>query len=147
MAIPAVQGGHVFTDATLASAISVTRWTASWTARLGEVTTSGSLAAAIAVEPTATVGGSQYAGVVQDNSATCDFPLDDPAFPETLGFTPGLIIETMFFKHGASTKADKLVLTTVESVEKHYDAAGDVERVTVRVKGGTVIPNFAAPTT
>lgn len=147
MAIPAVQGGHVFTDATLASALSVTRWTGSWNARLAEVTTSGSLASAKVVDPTATVGGSQFVGVIQDNSWTAEFPMDDPNFPEVLGLVQGTILNTMFFKHGASTKADKLVLTTVEAVEKHYDAGGDVERITVRGKGGALIPNAAAPTT
>lgn len=106
--------------------VDVTRWSGNWSGRLAEVTNSGST-------------GTRYAPVIPDPSWQVDLPLDDPNFPEVIGWYFGQIIPVMYFKH--SSKADKLTNTTIESVEKSADATADVPRVTVRGKGGTLTYN------
>lgn len=123
--IPGGIGGHVYIAS---SPIFVTQHTTSWGGRLADVTTSGT-------------PGTAYQGVRQDPTWTADFPMDDAAFPEAIGFQFGNLIAVMYFKHGSSALSDKLVNTTVETVEKIKNAGGDVVRVRVTGRGGFVTPN------
>ncbi len=131
MAIPTAQKSiYVGT-----SAIVVSRWAGNWGNRLAEVTTSGN------------TGGTAYAPVINDPQWTAEFPQDDTNYPEALGFTPGLVIAKMFFDSGAlataAQRADKILNTTIESVDKTTDSSGDVPRIVVRGKGGAITYNQA----
>lgn len=131
MAIPGASAGHIYNGAT---PINVTEWSASWTGRGAEVTTSGNTCA-------------QYAPTIIDPSWTASFPMDDPNFPEVIGLVANTNpANAFYFKHGNSTKADKLVGTYIESVQKSSNSNSDVPRVVVTGKGGTLTTNVTAGT-
>jgi len=115
--------------------ITVSRWSGNWENRLAETTTSGS------------GGGTRMAPTVTHPQWTAEFPQDDANYPEALGFTPGLVISTMYFdsgaKSGGNQRADKIVSTTIRSVEKATDSTSDVPRIVVRGEGGTLSYNQA----
>lgn len=128
MAIPSAQqpvylGNNVF---------DVSRWSGNWTARLAEVTTS------------AHNGGTRGAPVATHPQWRLEVPLDDPAFVELVGLTPGAEIAVIYFKH--SSKADKIVNTRVASVEKSTDSSQDVPRVVVTGEYGTLTYNVVPGT-
>lgn len=124
MAIPSAQQ-PIYNGA---ARVDVTRWQGNWGMRTAEVTTSANV-------------GTAYAPVIIDPSWSFDMPQDDPSFPQVLGFTPGLILASVYFKH--SSKADKVTNTIVEAVEMSSDSTADVPRVTVRGKGGSLTYNVA----
>ena len=131
MAIPGSQGGHIYNGAT---AIYVSQHTTNWMGRGTEVTVSNN-------------GFAMFAPTIIEASWSAEFPLDDPNFPEVIGLVPNTVAANPFyFKHGNSTKADKLVDTYIESVQKVKSATGDVVRVSVSGKGGTLTVNVVAGT-
>lgn len=123
MAIPAAQQ-PVYIGTVVAD---ITRWSGNWSNRLAEVSTSATT-------------GTRYANVRPDPQWSLDLPLDDPNYPEVIGWTAGLVITTMFFKH--SSKADRLCSTTVEAVNKSADNNNDVPRVQVSGRGGDISYNL-----
>ena len=129
MALQSGHGGYVKTTV----AVPVGRWSGNWRSRLGEVTKSDS------------GGGTRFKAVVQDNQWSFECPRDDVAFPEAAGLTQGADVATLIFKLGAGDKADILSNTTVEDVSPTCDNQGDVVRVTVSGKGGTLAPNQTIP--
>lgn len=132
MSYPSSLGGNVVLIATPNVVVGVGQWNGNWTARLAEVTVSSST-------------GTRFAKVVQHNQWSASFPLDDPNFPEVLGFTQGLVIADMYFKLGASAKGDRLQNTTIESVNKVCNPLGDVVRVDVSGMGGDLTQNSVIP--
>lgn len=131
--IQTANGGYV----SLAGTPNVTAHNSMWTLndmnRLAEVTNSA-------------YGGSQFAPTLQDPSWTIEIPRDDTLFPEALGFVSGTFITSLWFKLGAENKTHRVNATTVETVTTVNDNKGDVIRVTVTGKGGTVQRNQAVPT-
>lgn len=124
MSIPSAQH-PIYRDALR---VDLTRWSGTWQNRLAEVTTSANT-------------GTRYANVAEDNQWRFEMPMDDPQYPEVLGFTRGTIISAIYFEH--SSLSDKLVQTTVESCEKVVDSTSDVPRVVVTGRGGNLYPNVA----
>lgn len=127
MSLRSGNGGAIKVSGTVV--VPTDRWSASWTARLAEVTQSDS------------GGASLYFPVVQDNSWEWTAARDDTNYPEAVGLTPGAILSDIRFKLGAGAACDKLTNTTVESVDPVCDNKGDVIRVTVRGKGGALTAN------
>lgn len=138
MSIPSAQQPIAIVETVL----HVTAHQTNWMTRLGEVTTSAAGAARVGFPGEA--GGTAYAGVVNDPQWRAEFPLDDAAFPEALGLKGGTILSQMWFYH-STTKADRLCLTTVESVEKVRNSQQDVVRVIVSGRGGRLTENLTPP--
>lgn len=134
MSIPSGNGGYVL-PAELSNpvAVAVGRWAGDWDSRLAEVTQSDS------------GGGTAYKHVVEDPKWTAEFAFDDTIFIETLGWDSGTELEEIFFKKGASALCDLVSNTTVETVNYTCDNQGDVVRVRVTGKGGTVTTNVGVP--
>jgi hypothetical protein len=130
MAIPNTANGNVYNGVVV---VPVGQWQGSWMSILAPVTQSDS-------------GGSTlYRATVQENNWSFSVCRDDTSFPEALGFTSGTVLAALYFRHGGTTKADRLTNTTVEAVDPVYDASQDVERVTVRGKGGYQTSNVNLP--
>ena len=110
--------------------VAVTTWTGNWQYRLAETSTGATT-------------GTRYAGVRPDPQWTATFPLDDPNFPEVMGWDPGSVIGQVAFLH--SSKCDIVTNTTVESVQKSIDTNNDVPRIVVTGKGGDIAYNQAQP--
>lgn len=110
--------------------IPVGQWSGDWTAILADITTSGTR-------------GTRYQGVITDCSWEISLPHDDVNFVEALGLGVGATIPVIHFRH-TQTVADRLELTTVESVNK-VSVAKDVVRLVIRGKGGALTNNVAAP--
>ena len=131
--IPSGNGGYIQLAAGGANIQHVSQWTGNWMNRLAEVTNSG-------------FAGSQYAPTLPDPSWSINLPRDDTAFPEALAIVEGTILANVYFKLGADSKYERVQMTTVESVQKVCNNAGDVVRITITGKGGIVTHNTSAPT-
>ncbi len=132
MALRSAHGGSV--KQLGLSAFPVGRWEANWRVRDAEATQSDS------------GGCTLYLAVVQDNAWSYEVGRDDTNFPEAVGWTPGTVIGTCYFKLGAdfvgnSSKGDRLTNTLVTAVSPVCDNLGDIVRVRVEGKGGLMTPN------
>lgn len=130
--IPSGNGGYVQVAAGAGNIQHTSQWTGNWMNRLAEVTNSA-------------FPGSQYAPTLPDPSWTIEVPRDDTLYPEALGFYAGQFLPTVYFRLGADSKFDRVQATTVESVQKVCNNAGDVVRLTISGKGGSMTYNVAAP--
>jgi hypothetical protein len=129
MAFHSGNGGGVTVNG--GSENNVGRWEINATARLVEVTHSG------------TSGASNYEKVVMDCSATIEIPVDDANLPDTdMLFVPGTKI-TLVGQMGGSGKTATLTNTTVETCTYVNDPQSDIVRARVNTKGGS----YTAPTT
>jgi hypothetical protein len=127
MALKSGHGGSIKVAGT--TTVPTDKWSANWRVRLAEVTQSDS------------GGATLYLGVVEDNEWTWEAARDDTNYPEALGLSPGYVISDLRFKLGAGSSCDKLVNTTIETVDPVVDNKGDVVRVTIRGKGGKLTAN------
>lgn len=132
MSLRTAHGGYVKQPGY--NAFPVGSWTGNWRVRDAEVTQSDS------------GGCTLYFAVVQDNEWSFECPRDDTNYPEAVGWTPGTILATVYFKLGADlpnnpSKGDKLVNTLVTGVTPVCDNKGDVVKVTVHGKGGLLTPS------
>ncbi len=132
MSIPSGNGGFIQLATGAGNIQHVSMWTGNWANRLAEVTNSG-------------FAGSQYAPTLPDPSWSISLPRDDTAYPEALGITPGAFLANVWFKLGADSKYDKVSATTVEAVQKECNSAGDVVRITITGKGGSLTLNTTGP--
>jgi hypothetical protein len=113
-------------------------WSGTWGGTLADTTTTG------------TGGASRYSPVRQDNAWRAEWPLDDASYPEVVGFSFGSVIN-LYFAHSQTAgtppilKGDRLVGTTVESVEKSVDPKSNVPTVVVSGRGGTLTTNLTIP--
>ncbi len=136
MAFQSAAGGDVLSGTYTIPAfrVPVAVWSAAWRVKDTECNQADS------------GGGSLALPVIQDNSWEWRCARDDAQYPEAVGFEGGQLIPTMHFTLGGGSKADKLENTLVIEVAPVCDAeSGEVVRVTVKGKGGTVTKNVPAP--
>ncbi len=136
MAFSSAAAGNLMIPGSPVVTIPNARWSASWRAMTPNVTQSSGLVA----------GATLYQGTIQDNTWEWRCARDDTNYPEAVGFVPGVTIAELHFKLGSTSKTDKIVYTTVESVDPECDSeSGEVIRVTIRGKGGLVTKNQTPP--
>jgi len=134
MALTSATGGSVYIGASSPTIVPNGSWNGNWRTILANVTQSDC------------GGATKYFPTNHDPSWTISLCRDDTAYPEAVGLTTGTVIAAIFFRLGSATKADKIVNTTVESVDPVVDTAtGEVVRVTITGKGGLVTFNQNLP--
>lgn len=92
----------------------------------------------------ASADGTRYAHIQGDVSWTCDLPLDDTTFPAASGLRRGDVV-FVWFKYGQADVYDRLQQTTVMSVMRETNSAGEVVRLSVMGAGGTLTEAVPGP--
>lgn len=116
-----------------AAEFDVSMWRGNWRVRDSDTTTSGQTA-------------TRYSSVIPDNSWTIEMPRDSVNFPTMLGLTVGTTLSTLVFKLGADTKCDIVSNTLITDIDKVCNPGGDVVRITISGKGGSLLQDQAVPT-
>jgi hypothetical protein len=134
MAFQSARGGNLVVTIPAMTIVPVAKWSASW--QVSDVP----------CDQADSDGGSFSLAVKQNNSWEWRCARDDTYYPEAVGFNGGQLLPAIYFTLGSGSKADLLTNTLVTEVAPECDAeSGEVVRVTIRGKGGTVKKNQPLP--